>query len=277
MRPTPRNASWAAVVLLAAALAATSVYGQRQEERRDARIEAVSLYIREVNAVRAGLAEELDDLGRTYRQFASGPRGLANAAPRFEATVETMERLRERLAALEPPPEARALHAEIAKLVELEAALAKEVRDLGVALPKMAKETRTLAAAGRGLLTDLRKADTVALQATAFDRYGRTLQGAVNRLSRLGRPAALGPSVESEVKRLRNLVRLAKRTRDALAAENAADAVRLSNQLAKAASQSAVVTESQREGVEAYGRRIERIGAQKRAVERARERVAASL
>jgi hypothetical protein len=276
IRLTPRNLLWAAVAL-GALFTGLILYGEVQEGRDAARVDEVALYIREVNGVRRGLSDELQRVNEAYELFRAGPAELRAAVPRLDEAVRTVGMFQAGLKAVEPPPEARNLHAELLRLAELESALAEEVRDIGRALPAISAEARKLSNSGRRLIRNLRAADSLAGQAAAFDRYGKDVTGIADRLSALDTPAVLKASVQSEQKRLRRLVTLANGTRDALVAERPTDATRLSNRLARAASESAVVTRAQREGIEAYTRRVRALGAQERAVERERERLAAAL
>lgn len=273
---TPRNLLWAAVAA-AAVLTGVILYGEVQERRDAARVDEVARYIREVNGVRRGLSDELQRVNEAYELFRAGPAELRAAIPSLDEAVRTMRMFRAGLDALEPPPEARNLHAELLRLAELEAALAVEVRDIGRTLPAISAEARRLSNSGRRLVRNLRAAESLAEQAAAFARYGKDVTGIVDRLSALDTPAVLKASVESEQERLRRLVTLAKRTSDALVEERPTDASRLSNRLASAASRSAAVTRAQRDGIEAYTRRVRELGAQERAVERERERLAAAL
>lgn len=273
---TRRNLLWAAVAV-AAVFTGLILYGEVQDRRDAARVDEVARYIREVNEVRRGLSDELQRVNEAYELFRAGPAELRAAIPSLDEAVRTMRMFEAGLDALEPPPEARNLHAELLRLAELQSALAEEVRDIGRTLPALSTEATKLSNSGRRLIRNLRAADSLAEQAAAFERYGKDVTGIADRLSALDASAVLNASVQSEQERLRRLVTLANGTRDALAEERPTDARRLSNRLARAASESAVVTKAQRDGIAAYTRRVRELGAQERAVEEERERLAAAL
>lgn len=276
IRLTPRNLLWA-VVAAAAVLTGLILYGEVQERRDAGRVDEVARYIREVNGVRRGLSDELQRVNEAFELFRAGPAELRAAIPRLDEAVRTMRMFQAGLDDLEPPPEARKLHAELLRLAGLESALAEEVRDIGRALPAISAEAGRLGNSGRRLIRNLRGAESLAEQAAAFERYGKDVAGIADRLSDLDTPAVLKASVQSEQERLRRLVKLANGTRDALVAERPTDASRLSNRLASAASESAVVTRAQRKGIQAYTQRVRELGAQERVVERERERLATAL
>jgi hypothetical protein len=272
-----RGLLWTAVVLAVGTLIGLIVHGYLQEQEKDDRVEAVSLYVRRVNGVERGLAIDLGHVRATYRRFGEGVAELRSMADDLDAAVETIAAARDRIAALTPPPEAARLHGEILRLIGLELELSREVRDMGRVLPRIAAGSERTNKASRLLLRDLRAAETLSDQAAAFHRYGRSLGQVAGEFSRLNPPPALKPSLESETKRLRKLSALAKKTGNALEQKQIEGAQELSNRLAKAAAASAIVTKAERTAIAEYRRRVRAVGAQERVVAKERERVAAAL
>lgn len=236
------------------------------------RRDAVAAYIGEVNRVEVGASAELKRIDGLYRRFGRTPAALAKQVPDLERAERTLRRLRGRVAAVQPPEEARRLHTLLLRLFALDVVLAGDVTDLARYLPALAQEQAPLAKTIERLRRDVDRARTAPEQARAFDAYATATRRIATRIEELRAPRAFAETQRAEVTRLRRLADLAVRVQTALENEQPGEAVRLFSTLGAVASSTAVAR-AEREAALAYNRRLRTIGTVARAIERERKRL----
>ncbi|HEV8251464.1 MAG TPA: hypothetical protein VGQ15_15945 [Gaiellaceae bacterium] len=194
----------AVLVVVAVALVAAGCRGD--DDRRN----AVESYIESVNRVQAKLRPAFRDAQDAIRTFASG-RVTERTAERLRGGSATMRATRASLALIEPPPEARRLHADLLRLVDLQSGLALELSLAADYVTRLGPATRPAQEAAASLGRSLRSAKTGKEQVTALHEFAAAVGGSLARVDALAPPPAMLPWHENQ------RARLAKSRRDALA------------------------------------------------------------
>jgi hypothetical protein len=260
------------VLLALAAGAAVVLLSDGSDDQTQARRDAVSAYIVEVNKTQQTLIVQLERINRTYRQLDLKGDPTPAELDRVDGVERTLKQLRSRFAALDVPVEARRLHREILRLVDLQAAFAHEVAAIVRFLPIQAREQRKLSAATVKLRAALVKDATVATQRAAFDEYRATLGAIVLRLEQAEAPPVLEPARTGEIARLTRFGSLAEELADALVQQDADKIDRLSRQFVQTSGTTGA-TRAERNAVIAFNSRLAAIGKQRTVVNAARNRV----
>jgi len=264
-------------VLALAAVAAVLLLARDDDDGEiEQRRAAVSAYIVEVNTTQQALIVQLAQVSRAYRQLQLRERPVPGQLERVEAAEETLRRLRSRLAALDAPPEARALRVGLLELIDLQADLAAEVAGMVRYLPVQAAENRKLAAATETLRDALTDAKTGAAQREAFDVFRAALDSSAQTLEMASAPAVLEPSRTGEVKRLTRLATLARQIGQALENAEAEDVDRLFPQFVQT-SASTGTTRAERDAVIAFNKKLAAVADQRAEVVRERARIDLNL
>jgi hypothetical protein len=195
-------------VLLVAAVAIAGCRGD--DDRRD----AVESYIESVNRAQAKLKPAFTDAQVALRAFAGG-RVTQRTAERLRGGSATMRATEANLELIQPPPEAKKLHADLLRLVDLQSGLALElslaadyVLDLGPAAEPAQGAAGTL---GR----ELREAKTGKEQVAALREFAASVGLTLARIDALAPPPAMVPWHDDQ------RAKLAKSRHDALALADA--------------------------------------------------------
>jgi hypothetical protein len=213
----------AAAGAVAAALLVTVVHDSHRSAKRD----AVASYISSVDGVQQQMRLPLTRVLAAYHDFTQ-PGATAHASAQELATAtRTLSRLRRRIAAVQPPPQARRLHGLMLDFVRQEAQVTKEVQLLaaftpryraalaayqsaGAALsralatvtppkPRRLRGTRAQIAAAQRAYTAAAVA-AAASQADVVDAYDAALLPVLAAFRRLKPPKALAPAYAAQVR-----------------------------------------------------------------------------
>lgn len=272
-----RRAALAGVVLAAAAVAAgfalTRDDGDDETAQRRA---AISGYIADVNMTQQASILELERVSTAYRELKLGPKVDDEQRRRVEDAEASLRSLRGRLAALETPPEARALRRELLELVDLQIVLATEVAGMVRYLPVQAAEGRRLASATDTLRKRLEDATTGEGQRDAFVVFRRALLESAKALRAARAPEVLEPSRTGEIERLERLAALAQELGGALEDSDTEDVDRLFPRFVQT-SASTGTTRAERAAVVAFNARLKRIADERADVVAERSRLDLSL
>jgi hypothetical protein len=196
--------------------------------------EALTRYVQQVNTVASGMRLELEQVAAVNAGFRSTA-DLAALAPKFARADRTLGTFAARLAALDPPPEAKPVAATLAKLVAVERDLVAELHRFAVFLPAF---RRALAPYGRAVAAFRNAASSVKTakaEASVVDVYANALSKPLAALARLSPPAVLAPTYTTEVRLLRRSRATALSLAAALRAGRAAQAHTLLVQLSQIA------------------------------------------
>jgi hypothetical protein len=220
----------------------------------------VSSYITQVNAVQQRLAQPLLEVSKANRDFASPKRKADPAAlrHRLDEAGRKIRVQRERLAAIEAPPEARRLRALMLELVDREAELTDEVAKLVTFIPAFSKALQPLGPAGPQLKTALAGKAPVATKAAALDSYRTTVETVLRRLSPLRPPPASVPVYRAQVSTLEQVRTAVTGLASALRLQQRAQIAHFLRQfdLAAVANQGTAAQKAQIAAVRAYNGRV---------------------
>jgi hypothetical protein len=188
----------AAVVVLVVAILAGCGGGGHQASRRD----LVNAYITQVDAAAAALVGERARIDRTLRRFSltSSTPAEVKRLRRVEAQIRGVARKVRRLT---PPPEAAELHAELLRLLSLEATVASHLAWTAEFVPKLTRALRPVTPAANALALELKRAKTWQADADAYARYRDALLPVVDTLARLDPPPELRATVAAQTRQLR--------------------------------------------------------------------------
>lgn len=188
-----------------------------------ARRDAVNLYFDRVDRAQAGLAARQPAIDKALAAFSVKGNSDAEVRALVRARLE-LDRARRAVAAVTPPPEARALHRDLVRLLAGQAAIADELVRMSGFMPRLQSVLRPLVPAAAALNQDLRAAKGYAPVGAAFARYRSSLTEVIARLDALDPPPVLQPVVVGDRRLLANVVALCRRAEAALAAHEAAKA-----------------------------------------------------
>lgn len=164
-----------------------------------ARRNAVTKYINQVNATQVAMRQQLLAVERAYRDFGRkhGPK-LAQMEPRLAHSETTIRAVGRRLKALHPPPDARKLQTLLVRLVTDETEVAHELVQLAQFSPRFSAALAPLAPASRDLRAAFKRAKKATQQADALDAYAVVLSDVLHRLQPLVAPPAFAPALTSQ-------------------------------------------------------------------------------
>lgn len=264
------------MLLALAAGAAVVLLRDEGDDETQARRDAVAVYIVDVNQTQQKLIVQLESINRAYRALDLKHDPTPAELEQIDSVERTLKQLRSRFTALDVPVEARKLHLELLRLVDLQAAFAHEMAAMVRFLPIQAREHRKLAAATAKLRGALVRKATVTTQRAAFEDYRAALRAVVLRLEQAEAPPVLEPARTGEIARLTRLGSLAKDLSDALGRQDAGQIDRLSRQFVQTSGTTGA-TKAERNAVIAFNGRLAAIGKQRAAVNAERNRVDLAL
>ncbi len=223
-----------------------------------ARRHAVSAYIEKVNGIQKEMQRPLLSVTYTYRTYGRRGTPLTKSVPGLQAAVHTLAGLRVRIAELEPPPDAQALHSHLLLFAARETAFAREVLGFAEYVPAFRLTMKPLAAVNASFRRALASAKGPTRQAAVLERYRSALEPVLARLQRLHPPPILLPLHRSQLASLLGVHRAATSLARALRRQDKTDVGSLLRSF-ETASQSASTVRAQRAqiaAVRSYNRRL---------------------
>lgn len=261
-QPLARRVPPVAAVSLRLALAAVAIVALAGACGGDGRRDAVATYIEETNAIQRELLVPLGAARHVYTELSRAEADLADVRQRVIKAARAIETLERRLAQLEPPPDAKRLHALLLQLVEAQVRLAQEVERLTDFVPRFEQRLGPLRDAERRLRKALADARTADSQAAAIGRYGRDVGTVLRTIRPLEPPAPMAASYETQVDTLEKVRDGAEALAEALRRDDVdvlpARILQLAN--AARASQSLAAQRANIAALKLYNRRISRVG-----------------
>jgi hypothetical protein len=226
----------------------------------DGNRDAVASYIGRANTTQQRLSQPLLDVTKANRAFASRKSKQSPAAihRRLVRSERKIRALREELAAVTAPPEARRLRTLLLALIDREADLTREVAQLVAFIPAFGRTLQPLAPAGSALKVALAGKGSAAAKADALDAYGAVGASVIVRLQRLRPPPSSQPVFRSQIRTLRRVGAAVGGLADALRAARGADVRRFLTEFNRAAvsNQSTAAQSAQIAAVKAYNARV---------------------
>ena len=217
-----------AMVLVVGAALLGSGCGGGQPSARD-RVEA---YLQKAGAVQNRWTGAFKKANTTYADFAAGRLHGDAATQRMAEVRDDVRALRDALAALKPPAEARPLHVKMLHVFDLDLAAATETAQLAAYVPAERTALGRLPAANRRLRHRLAKAAGDATsQARALAAFKASLDGTVRNLRMLTAPPVLRISHADRIHSLARTAKLSRSLGQALRAGDAARTTRLLDRL----------------------------------------------
>jgi hypothetical protein len=263
---------WVAAGLVAAGLIAFVAV----QEIRPSRQERVNDYIAEVNDVERQLSIEISRVNQAYRQF-GGKTPLGTLVPKLREAERTISALRDRVAALDPPADAAALHRAFLRLLDEDERVAHEVTGMAVYLELLQRETRPIEPAALALRKRLTNAKTSEDQVAAFATYADAVDVVRVRLEQLEPPSALSPSHRAFLQRLKTTASLTRQLEAAARRRDNATAAYLVQRLRLLARPTPASRRAEIAAIKAYNERIKVVEDRARDVAREQQRISTSI
>jgi hypothetical protein len=186
-----------------------------------------------------------------------------------------IDRAKATMKGLRPPAEAATLHAELLRLLDLQAAVAHELAAAAAFGPRLSAALRAVRPASSRLAAELRRAPSGQADAEAYAHYRASLTRTLTRLGRLDPPTELKPTVAAQVTALTARLRLANRLVTAFARnDNAAVSAALNEFRLGTRTEAEHTYRAQLALVKAFNQRLNRISRLTDAIGRERQRLA---
>ena len=223
-------------------------------------ITLVAAYIVRVGRIQLGMAAQVRAVDALYKRFAHDPATIGKHVAQYRRAQRTLSVLRDRLAAVDPPSEARTLHTLLLDLAGANVSAAGAVAGLAVYLPQLGKAQAKAGPALATLRIDVAKASTAKKQAVAFATYSATIAEVETQVERLHPPSFFAAAETAQVSQLRRLTALAAEISTALGHKQLKAAQKLVAEIGRVEADVSVVR-AQRAGALAYNAQIKRIRA----------------
>jgi hypothetical protein len=204
------------------------------------------------------MAAQVRAIDKQYKLFAHNPAGIGKQVAQYRHAERTLAVLRDRLAQVEPPREARRLRMLLLSLADENVRVAAAVAGLAGYLPQLTSAQATLRPAILGLRTQVGKAHTATTQARAFAAYAVVTATIGDEIARLRAPSFFVPARNAEVSQLRHLSSLAKAISSALVHKQPKVAQQLVAEMGRVEADTSVAR-AQRAGALEYNARLKRI------------------
>ena len=262
-----------ALLVLAALLAGCGGSGHKAARR-----DAVNTYIQQVDAVAAALVGERTSIDRALRGF-SMTKSKPGDVRRLRGVEAKIHAVSVKVRGLHPPPEARTLHADLLRLLDLEATAAGDLAWTAEFVPTLVRTLRPVTPAGTALGRELKAAKTWQGDSDAYAHYRDALTPVVADLRRLEAPPELKPTVDAQTRQLSRRAELS----DGLAAAFAKKDVKAVNAGLRGFAALSSQDEADRNYraqlamTKAYNGRLDRITALAVRIARERQRLVAQL
>jgi hypothetical protein len=159
----------------------------------------VNQYFGQVTAVQRELLPQLARVNRAYQRFSVGGRVRPQELREVAGAVPTIALLQRRVAALRPPTAARAIHADLIRLLALEQTTAVELRDTLAYLRAAPRTLAPVRPAYAALRRGFRAAHGARSQARALAAYAFAIRAVKTRFERLRASALLQPSFRAQL------------------------------------------------------------------------------
>jgi len=263
---------WVAAGLVAAALFAYIAYA----EIRPSSTDRVNAYIAEVHEVQRELSIEISRINQAYRQFAE-QRPVDELLPKLAQAEGTIAALRVRLRQLEPPAEARELHAAILRLLAEDAKIASEVTATAAYLGELGELGKPLQTSAGSLRRGLARARTADAQSVIFAAYAKRIRLVRAQANTIDPPQAFEPSHRAFIRRLGETAALTARLAAAASAGDVATASTTAAQLQRLSDPRPAARQAERAAIAAYNERVKGVEALLLEVERERQELAKEL
>ena len=190
--------------------------GGQSHARRD----AVNAYFDRVDAAQLQVRLHAGPTEKAFAHFSTAHNSKSETRALVRANA-LLERTRAKLQRVQPPEDARRIHADLVRLYGLESDVARELVAMTRFVPRYDAALVPLTPAHTGLAAGLKSAKGWKKIAGAFEQYRLSLAGVLARLGRLSAPPTLRPALEAERVALRRSVALCVSIESSLEKHNA--------------------------------------------------------
>ena len=246
-------------------------------DERDAVRERTQRYIESEQAVMRRAQPDFESANEAYIAYAKGELGPENAAERVNQAERAIRDARDGVLVLDPPAEARPLHENLLRYLDMNVELAAETTRLVRYVPAAGGALVPLDRATRRLEARLADADGSEDQALVLERFEAAIGSIAADLQALRPPAVLKPVHVEQVRRLESTRRLAGRLRRALRAQDAERVSVLLKRFRSAASEPSGRRQLANQAVVKYNRRLKQLSAAYADVRREQTELARAL
>lgn len=252
-----RAALWIAALAAAIALVVAVAISLRPHHAvgPSLRRTLVSAYITRVGRIQVGMSAQVRAIDKEYKAFAHDPGKAASHVGQYERAERTLALLRQRLGQVQPPRDARKLHALLLRLADENVRAARAVTAIAGYIPALTVEQAQLRSAILALQKNVRSAKTAKTQAIAFTAYAAETSAAADSDAKLKPPSFFVAARNAELSQLRRLSSLASEIAAALSQKHLKLAQKLLADLGRAEADTSVVT-AQRAGALQYNARL---------------------
>ncbi|MGZ4380984.1 MAG: hypothetical protein ACXVZN_09000 [Gaiellaceae bacterium] len=240
------------------------------------RRDAVDAYFAHVDSAEAPLLNRRVAIENALRTFSMSTNPPAEVKALKQAQTEILAAER-RVAAIEPPADARKIHAGLLALLRLEASLTGDLLLTTSYAPALKQALAPATPAGTALAKELRTAKGWNAQADAFARYAATLRPVVARLDTLRAPPVLRPTLVGERAALRRRVELSNQVAAALRKKDTKSANTAIGSLFAIGSDAVRTRNAEIAAAHAYNARITRVSILTAAIAKERQRLIRSI
>jgi hypothetical protein len=228
---------------------------------RDAARERAEAYIESEQAVMGRAQPDFDRANQAYLAFAEGELEPEAAAEQLADAERAIRDARDGVLVLDPPPEARSLHASLLEYLDMNVELAGETTLLVRYVPAAAGALAPLDRANRRLQARLAEADDGEAQARVLERFAASVGSIAADLGALEPPALREAVHTDQLRRLAATRRLTDRLRRALQAEDAERVSVLLKRFRSATTQPSARRLLTNQSVAHYHRQLRRVAA----------------
>jgi hypothetical protein len=265
--------------VLAALVLLTACGGGSHHQTSAARA-AVTAYLARVNSTEAEMQKPLQQVSAATRAF-THPHG-ASAATTTVALAQaqrTLIDLYTRLLLVTPPKAAKPLHSLLLRLIQRQASLAGELRELSIFNPAFAATLQPLVAANASARTQLLGTKKPAKVVAALEAYRVAIEDVAQALHKLQPPAVERPLFEAQLARLDALGATIGQLQGAVRAHDPTATAKFQHAVSVASvlSDSTARQKAQRNAVIAYDNRVASVQALARQVQREHDRLQSTL
>lgn len=213
----------ALLALLSLGLASAGCGG----DERDAVRERVEAYVESERQVMHRAEPDFKRANETYIAYAKGDLEPETAAERVAEAEKAIRNARDGVLVLDPPAEARGLHDDLVRYLDLNVDFARETTRLVMYVPAAVRALAPLERANRRVESRLAESDDSRDQARQLARFADRLGAIADRLRAVKAPMVLQPTHRDQLRRLATTRELADRLRRALRDQDAVEVSRL--------------------------------------------------
>jgi hypothetical protein len=185
-----------------------------------ARRDAVNRYFDRVDAAQLQVRLQAGSIERALTHFSMQRNTKSETGALLHAQA-VLERARVKVQHVQPPADARPLHADLVRLYGLQAGVAGELAAMTRFVPRYDAALAPLKPAHTTLAGELKVAKGWKVISRAFERYRLSLVAVVTQLDRLTAPPTMRPASDAERAALRRSAAICTSIEDALAKHDA--------------------------------------------------------